>query len=285
MQGGSESDMKNIRMIALDLDGTLLNDENNISDRSRGILGRYAHAGVHIVLSTGRMEQSVVGYEDIMGIDCALILYNGAMVKVKRAEGRRTVLHIPLEEAYGDFMIDYSLRHGFLLNYYLNETLYADGNPELRKCAEFYTAQTGARYNFTRDMRSLKGQTPTKLILMTDPDDDANQLRSQSSQFKYFSGFFGNKVNLFRTGPVYLEFLNRHADKGVGLRILAERYGIRKDEILAFGDRENDISMFQYSGAGVAMKNADPHVRSSASAITEFTNNEDGVARYLERHL
>lgn len=91
------------------------------------------------------------------------------------------------------------------------------------------------------------------------------------------------KLKFFKTNPEYLEFLNRDADKGIGLRKISEFYGIKRESIIAFGDGENDIEMLEFAGMGVALSNAGDKVKAAADYIAEHDNNEAGVAMVLSK--
>jgi len=276
--------MEKLKLISLDLDGTLLDDTGRIPEENLRILKGFAQKDVIIVLSSGRMPDCVSPFADIMGIDCPLITYNGAMVKGKKSESRKTIYHNPLPSRYGDIILNYCLQNTFLLNYYLDDTLYALDDASLRKYALIYSGQTGAKYNFVEDFRKFKGYSPTKLILITDVFNE-DKFRMRDYQYEYFFKKLKGEVNLFKTNPEYLEFLNKCVDKGVGLKKLAEFYGIKCENIVAFGDGENDIEMLKRAGVGVALSNAKEKVKESADVVLEWDNNQAGVAKFLKEFL
>ncbi|MBI3991515.1 MAG: HAD hydrolase family protein, partial [Candidatus Omnitrophica bacterium] len=109
-----------IKMIALDLDGTLFDDSGKIPEKNAEILREASKKGIHIVLSSGRMTDCVSPAADELGIDCPLIVYNGAMVRGRKSEDRKIIFHKPLEPEYGDLLVDYTSKNNFHLNYYLN---------------------------------------------------------------------------------------------------------------------------------------------------------------------
>ena len=272
--------MKNIELISLDLDGTLLSDNGKIAEEDIKILRDFAGKGVVIALASGRMTDCVSPVADIIGIDCPLIVYNGAMVKVRESEGRQIIYHNPLQSGYGDMVMDYCIENRFHLNYYMNDILYAGKDESLAKYAIIYSQQTGAKFHFLEDIGKLKGNSPTKLILITDVCSE-DRFRTRDFQYEHFLKMVDGEVNLFKTNPEYLEFLNKDVDKGVGLRKLSEFYGIEREKIIAFGDGENDIKMLKFAGTGVALANAREEVKKSADYVTEKDNNAAGVAEFL----
>jgi len=277
--------MNDIRMIALDLDGTLLDDGGTIARENSRVLREYAGRGVVIVLASGRMTDCVSPFADMLGIDCPLLVYNGAMVRDTKEKNRDIVFHCPLESVHGDLLIEYCGRNGFHLNYYLDDVLYAQDVPSLRGYAEIYSRQTGAVFHFVRDLRRFRGRSPTKCILITDPYNEEDPTRARDYQFEHFSSLLGGEVNVVKTNPEYLEFLNGRVDKAVGLSKLAQEYGIDRESIVAFGDGENDREMLAFAGTGVAPANAKDSVKKTADIVLEETNNEAVVARYLSRFL
>ncbi|MCD6219701.1 HAD family phosphatase [Candidatus Calescamantes bacterium] len=274
--------MDNIELIALDLDGTLLDDKGKIPEENIEILQKFAKSNAIIALSSGRMTECVSPVADIMRIDCPLIVYNGAMVRARKSENREIIYHNPLPSEYGDMLIDYSLKHRFHLNYYLNDTLYAQEDKSLEKYALIYSRQTGATFHFLKDIRELKGNLPTKLILITDTfNKDVS--RTRDFQYEYFMKKLGKKVNLVKTNPEYLEFLKKGVDKGIGLQKLSEFYRIKRENIIAFGDGENDVEMLKFAGMGVALSNAKEEVKKIADCVLEWDNNQAGVAKFLSK--
>lgn len=270
----------NIELIALDLDGTLLADNGGISGESIRILKEFARRDVTIALSSGRMTDCVLPVADILGIDCPLVIYNGAMVKARKSEGSKIIYHNPLPPGHADMILDYCIENRFHLNYYLNDILYAQKDKALEKYALIYSRQTGAKFHFLENMKKLRGSSPTKLILITDVYNE-DKSRTRDFQHEHFLKTLHGKINLFKTNPEYLEFLNKDVDKGIGLEKLAEFYGIKREKIIAFGDGENDIKMLEYAGIGVALSNAEEKVKRAADYVTEGDNNSAGVAEFL----
>jgi len=278
--------MSKIKMIALDLDGTLLNSKREVPEENRRILVEADRKGIVVALSSGRMTYSMEPIAEFLGIDCAIIAYNGAMIRTKKNESRKIIFHKPLQCKYCDMLIDYSLKNHFLLNFYFEDRLFAQEDGILKRYSDLYANQTGALYNFVKDINVLKGKEATKLILLSDPSSGSDyDQRSRDGQYDFFKKVIGKKVNVTKTNPEYLEFMNREVDKGVGIKNLAEYYSIRTSEIIAFGDGDNDAPMLAMAGIGVAMKNAGQESKKAAKIISGWTNEEFGVAKVLKKYL
>ena len=159
-----------IRLIALDLDGTLLTDEKRVSPRNRAALAEAAARGVVVALASGRMTACIEPFARELGLDCPIIAYNGALVRGTEASGRPALLHRPLPARYGRELVDYC-RGRYLLNFYLDDRLFAEDRGDLRRFAELYSSRTGAVYEFVPDLRELATAGPTKAIVVTDPPE------------------------------------------------------------------------------------------------------------------
>jgi len=115
--------MSKIKLIAVDLDGTLLDKDGKIPEKNRYYLKKFSERGGITVLSSGRMTDRVAPFSKKLGIDCPLIVYNGAMVRSRKREGRKIIFHRPIPFRYSDYIIDYCLEKKFHLNFYLDDKL------------------------------------------------------------------------------------------------------------------------------------------------------------------
>ncbi len=271
-------------MIALDLDGTLLDDEGRISSADAAALKGFSEAGGIVVLASGRMTDNIRPFYDVMGLDGPTIAYNGALARESRAAGGGTILETPLPARYADEMIDYTRREHFHLNYYLDEKLYGRDDPELRRFAELYSRQTGAVYHFLPDLERFRGREPTKLIVVTDPTVPGEpNPHHRDELYEVWRERWGPEVTVMRTNPEYLEFYHGEAGKGRALMGLCHHCGIDRNLTLAFGDNFNDVSMLEAAGCGVAVANSNEDAAAAADWVSPLTNNESAVADAIER--
>ncbi len=268
---------KPIRLIALDLDGTLLNAEKTISPRNREALTRAAEAGVTIALASGRMTACIAPTAERLGIDCFIIAYNGGMARGRVADGRPILFHNPLEARYSDRLIDFC-RGKYLLNVYFEDKVYAQEAADLREWADLYSRRTGAVFRFVPDLEPFKGKGTTKAITVSAPEV-RNRLHDE-----WFPRL-GDETTIVKTDPEYLEFMERGTDKGVALEGLCRALGIPVEQAMACGDGDNDAEMLAAAGLGVAMANARAATRAAADEVSPLTNLEDAVADAVERHV
>jgi hypothetical protein len=271
------------RIVALDLDGTLLNSAGQVSADDAAALSHVRELGALVVLASGRMTAAIRPWYHRLGIDGPVLAYNGGMVRDSEERGEAILFEKALPARYADWLLDYADEHHFHLNYYLHDTLYAKDDPDLRRFADLYARQTGSVYHYVPSLQQFAGCDPTKIILITDPSLPGRfDPRRRDELYDEFRMRWDDEVSLFKTNPEYLEFLNRETDKGVGLEALAAAYSIPREEVMAFGDAGNDAPMLAWAGFGVAVANALPEARFEADYISPYSNNESAVARALE---
>ena len=271
-------------IIALDLDGTLLDDRGAISPADADALVRFTRSGGIVVFASGRMTDNITPFYDFLAIDGPTIGYNGAMAREPRSSGGRVILESALSAPYADALIDYTRRERFQLNYYLSEKLYARDDPELRRLADLYSRQTGAVFRFVTDLEQFRGREPTKLIIVTDPTVPGQpDPRHRDELYEVWQARWGSEVTVMRTNPEYLEFYSLAASKGTALAAVARHYEVDQALTLAFGDNHNDASMLSWAGCGVAVSNAQTEVQKLADWVSPLTNNESAVADAIDR--
>jgi len=272
------------RLIALDLDGTLLDSEGRISPDDARALIRFAGSGGVVVLASGRMTANVRPFYRELGIDGPTIAYNGALARQPEADGGGVILETALPARYADELIAYTAREHFHLNYYLDEKLYARDDPALRRFADFYSRQTGAVFHFIPDLERFRGREPTKLILITDrTDPEKPDPRRRDELYRVWSERWGHLTTIMRTNPEYLEFYHRDASKGRALAAVAAHCGVPQELTMAFGDNFNDVSMLEWAGCGVAVANSNADALAAADWVSPLTNNQSAVADAMAR--
>jgi Cof subfamily protein (haloacid dehalogenase superfamily) len=228
--------------------------------------------GIHVVLVTGRMFQSVRRYAREAGIDDPVVCYQGAVV-ADPVSGR-WLRHepIPLELARETIAALYD--EGFGLNCYVGDELYvAEVTPEARRYADFQDLQLHP----VGDLRVWLSEPPTKLVVIDDPEVlDGLKERMQAR--------FDGRLYISKSLPYFLEFASPDVTKAAGLDFLAEHLGFARERTVAFGDGENDIELVDWAGYGVAVANAHERVKELADLVCPSVD-EEGVAQVLEAYL
>jgi Cof subfamily protein (haloacid dehalogenase superfamily) len=264
-----------IKLVTIDIDDTLVNSDRVITPRVKQAINEATAAGVKIVLTTGRPLTGVVDYLDELGLnhsdDQYAVTYNGGMVQTTSGQ------------ALGGAQLS---RADYVELRQLADELGAYLQVETLEAA--YTADKDVNFWAIRENFIIKMPLHIKpLSEMTDDMDyvkfmligeeaEINRYRDslpQAIQDKYY---------IVKSTPHHLEFMNKKATKGGGLRVLAERLGLSIDQTMALGDQQNDITMIEAAGLGVAMANAVDEVKAVADAQTT-SQNEDGVGVAIEK--
>lgn len=234
-----------------------------------------ASLGAGVAFASGRIGSSMRQFLKDLDINVAMLTLNGAAVYLDQNHGSRVIYDAPLQSKYADYLISYSAGKDFAVNYYLNEKLYAGCGAGISKWTGLYHQETASAYNLVDSLDCFLGNKPSKVIFVGDPEElDKEEV--------YFRNLWGESVYICRTWDYYLEFLNVNANKGIGLQMLANSYGVGMDRVVAFGDAANDIPMLQAAGLGIAVGNADTSVKNVADKVSDWTNDEDAIAKEWE---
>jgi len=261
-----------IRLVAIDLDGTLLDNDLAISFRAKQAIRRAREQGVQVTLATGRMYASAVVYAEELDLDVPLITYQGALVKTSRSGEVLYRRHVPL--ALARQVIMEARDRGFHVNVYLDDRLYVEA---MTGRARDYARIARVPLHPVGDLVEFIREDPTKVLVVAEEqklDAWARECRE----------FFGQDLYITKSLPHFLEFLHPEATKGRGLTAVAQALGIPPAEIMAIGDSFNDLEMFKFAGLAVAMGNARREIREAADYVT-LANDDDGVAEALEKFV
>jgi len=260
------------RLAALDLDGTLLNDEHIVTDRCCEALQKLSAQGVVVVLISGRMHRAILPISDQIGLENPIISYNGGMIKHPRTG--EVMHHTPIPAAEAMALVEYGDQKGLHFNFCLNDQLFIK---EYNQWGELYENRTGVPATPLGDLHKLDGQEPTKMQILDTPEKIDLLLTECKAEF-------GERLYVTRTQVEYIEFMNPQVSKGRALQALANQLGIPNDLIVTFGDGYNDESMMEIAGFRVAMGNSVDEIKAIADYTTD-TNQNDGVALAVEHLL
>src|SRR4029079_1034920 len=263
---------REVEAVACDLDRTLIGEDALLHPRTLAAIAATRAAGIHVILVTGRMFQSVRRYAREAGIDDPVVCYQGAVVAEPVSGKRLRHEAIPLELVHETIAALYD--EGFGLNCYVDDELYvAEVTPEARRYADFQDLQLHP----VGDLRTWLTKAPTKLVVIDDPDVlDGLKARMRAR--------FDGRLYISKSLPYFLEFASPEVTKAAGLDFLAERLGFAQQRTVAFGDGENDIELVDWAGYGVAVANAHDRVKELADLICPSVDDE-GVAQVLEAYL
>lgn len=275
-----------IKAIALDIDGTLTNDEKRITPRTREALIAAQERGVRVVLASGRPVQglrALAGELDLARHHGLLVAYNGAVVVDAATDDELFSQPLSVEEARA--VVDHM--RGFDVITWVNygeELLVEDpfrcmiehrGAPK-----NIIKYERDACDLIVREVRDLRAaiDRPVEKVLTAGTDTYLQE------HWRAMARPFADALSCVFTADFYFEYMARDVHKGRALAGALPRIGIELAEVAAFGDAQNDLTMLTSAGTGVAMGNATDEVKAAADMVT-LTNNEDGIAHALEKIL
>jgi Cof subfamily protein (haloacid dehalogenase superfamily) len=261
------------RMLALDLDGTLLNDQLAVDPRDRAALERVRQKGVEVTLLTGRMLPSVKPYLEKLQITAPVVLYNGTIIHDPRF-GHETIMG-RLPSRLASQLIGLAAHHPVDAQLYIGpELLIGRETPAQREFLE--RERLSARE--VGDLAAAVSDDPLKLLFIGEPGVlDGLEGR--------WGRLVAGEARLVRSQPVYLECLPPNVNKGIALKVLVGSLNIPMKEVIAVGDQPNDVEMLREAGLGVAVANAHPTCLEAADVVLDRTNNEAAVEELVARYL
>ncbi len=260
------------RLVALDVDGTLLDPAHNLTPRNRAALQSARRHGAIICLATGKLLASVQPLVRDLGIDGEHITCNGAALMNSATATPAVAWALsPAQQAVALAAI-HSADADMPVAWYTADAIYTDAMP-----GALDTTLAAYHEPAVRHVAALDNTLPPPLkFLLTGDESRLLSLRNILLER------IGADMTVVRTTSDFVEIMAPGVSKGVALGELARRLGIAREEIVAIGDGENDIPLIEAAGLGIAMGNAMPALRERASQFT-LSNAEDGVAVALER--
>lgn len=261
-----------IKLLALDLDDTLLNKSNLISPRCREAIRKAVAKGVLVTIATGRMYASAVPFARQLGLDIPIITYTGALIKSGLSD--EVLFTRSFEPATAAELLELFRARGWYIQVYQGDKLYVE---EYNEKSQTYEALTGIKpIPAGPELYRLVNHV-YKMMAIAEPG-------AMKEIAQVVHSVFQGRVFAPLSRPRYLEMVHPDVNKGAAIDFLARRLGIKQSEVMAVGDSNNDVDMLKYAGLGVAMGNAMPGVKAIADAIT-LTNDEDGVAEAIHKYI
>jgi Cof subfamily protein (haloacid dehalogenase superfamily) len=274
------------KLICIDMDGTLLNSRKQISSATRAILLKAHQRGVHVVISTGRTYADALYYANMVGIRSPIIAANGAYIHDQ--EQHQLIYQSLLSEKLALKILDICNQYHVAPSFHTPEKEYY-GNIFLillwyllRFKNKIQSNDNGVKRKYVmnkmqwRKVITKEQSQILKCIIIDLSQKKINQIRQALAKVP--------ELEVASSGSNNIELNCKGISKGKGVEILAKYYNLKKGEIIAIGDGENDLSMIEYAGLGVAMGNASDVVKQKADYITD-TNDNDGVAKVIEKFV
>lgn len=254
-------------LIALDLDGTLLNSREHISPRNRRAIAEALDAGIRVVLVTGRGADTPIRVSRELNLNLPVICCHGALTKDFLAG--KTLGHMPVPMRHAKEMVEFAEREGLSIALYSKETFYRLEGSKLHM-----DDMTGPAWREVRTFGDVMHAAPTFIRFLGKESVDAMRERFGHLPLHFKYETWGDFVECAVT--------HNEATKESALARLCAQYDVPAKAVLAVGDSRNDVPMLQWAGVGVAMGNSLPEVH-DAVEFTTATNDEDGVALAIER--
>jgi Cof subfamily protein (haloacid dehalogenase superfamily) len=281
------AEAKRVKALAFDLDGTLLLPGAILGERTLTVLATLIRRGIRIIIATGRSTVSAEQYRRQLAVlpsgaeepgSGPMVCFNGA--KVALMPGGKTLGLRLLDPEVVDFCADLSRRAGVYYQAYFTSTQDPDGEFLLTgkdsSEAAGYQNHTGVSHRFGDIRTYLKATDFEGCIkgMFIGEGDALDRLRPILEER------FGRTIYLTKSSPTFLEVLAAGVSKGWGLSLAMEHCRLRSDEVIAFGDEENDLPMFGVAGFAVAPANAREEVRDAADLVAG-PNTAEGIAAFL----
>jgi Cof subfamily protein (haloacid dehalogenase superfamily) len=269
-----------IRLVVLDIDGTIAGISNDISPAVREVVQAVRQKGIQVAIATGRMFHSALRFHQTLQLDLPLMAYQGALIQDPLSGTVHR--HWTLDAAKALHLLDYfeevDFKHHLSVHAYVNDQLYVRTlTPETAE----YCERTGVTAIPVGDLRPLiQAQEPTKLLALSESADHIDvlytHLRSQYSPAELY---------LTKSIATFFEATNPLVNKGTAVRYVAEDLlGLRAEQVLTIGDNFNDLEMLEYAGIGIAMGSAPLPVQAVADWVAPDVE-QNGAAIALEQIL
>lgn len=263
------------KLLVLDVDGTLLNNENEISKRTLSTLIKAQHTGVRIVLASGRPTSGILPFAKELELDHFggfILSYNGS--KVIKADSGEVLFERRINPEQIPYLEKKARKNDFSIFTYHDDYL-------LTNNADNIHVRREAWLNHLRIMEEPEFSiaidfAPCKCVLVSDDEEALHGLES------HWKRRLAGVLDVFPSEPYFLEVVPFGIDKANTLGVLMEQLGVTRDEVIAIGDGVADVTMLQQAGVGVAMGHAQDSVKICADYVTA-SNEEDGVAQAVEK--
>ncbi len=262
------------KMLVLDLDDTLLNDQHEISEQNRTALIKAQELGIKVVLASGRPTQAMLRYAyelELDRFDSFIISFNGGnIIDMKQ---QKTIFEQSLTPEEIHSLHDFSLANNLHIITYSHEGVISETQSEY---IDVELNLTGMPHCKVDCFKTKVDFNAVKCILLEEP----GYLKTMENKLKNER----NDLSVSISKPFFLEVMPKGIDKAASIDHLAKQLGIDPGEIIAVGNAGNDLTMIQYAGLGVWVDNVTPELRPLADAIVA-SNNEHGVAEVVERFI
>lgn len=264
------------KLIAIDMDGTLLNSQGKLSDANKESIRLAKEKGIKVVITSGRALSALDRFleeTDLKDLDDYVIANNGGTVH--KGHTGECIFFIGIKGSDALKIYEESKKIGFKIHIYGKEVCFIT---EESKYSDFEINHIGTKVEKVDFNNYIKEDDDlVKILLFAEEDEIDSKIEMLSQDIK-------EKYHLVKSLPNLVEILPKNSNKGNGIEALGKILKINSEEIIAIGDQANDIEMIEYAGLGIAMGNAIDEIKEIASYITD-TNDNDGVAKAIKKFI
>ena len=263
-----------MKILFTDLDGTLLNKESKVSAKTKIFLDEFTSSGNKLVFSSGRPLYSILEVKENAGLN-----YPGALViasngsQIYDCDSDKTILEKRLPLTYVAYLQAAAVKNKLHIHTYTDDSIICDSEDEE---IIYYRRRIHLPLIITPDYASYLTKGPLKMLAIDLHDHD--RLTGFRASLEDWAA---DKITCIFSNDNDLEMFDKSAGKGNAVRYVYEHFGVDRKDTFAAGDAQNDISMIQAAGVGIAMLNADEAVKKAADVVTPKDNHNDGLAEYL----
>lgn len=262
------------KIFFFDLDGTLLNSEKRITEKTMEALKIFTDAGNHFCINTGRAIDSAKAVYDGLGLDFkGSFLCGSNGTEIYSVDDGKYVYRTGVELELVPKILDLAEEYGIHCHTYNDDHIVSRHDGE---CMNYYRRVIKTPLIVTDDVLKEIHRPPSKMIAIELHDHDKQERFREALQ-----KMVGDKLTLLYSNPYYMEIFPSEAGKGSAVTRLAKILGIPVENTYAAGDEQNDISMIEAAGCGIAMANATDMVKQIADVVTTYDNNHDGLAGFI----
>lgn len=263
-----------IKLIALDIDGTVLKKDLTISKELKSYIKEITKKNIKVVLATGRMYKAAIHIARELGINTPLICYQGALIR-NFYDNDDIIYQINTDKSLGFKIINELREKSIHINLYDNDNLYVEHDNQLIKeyCKDRYID-----YKVVKNFEDVECKNLHKILAINYNQNIIEGL------IKELNTKYGKELYIVKSTPYFVEISNLEAKKCNAIKYLADKWRINQSEIMAIGDQDNDIDMIEYAKIGIAMGNGTEKIKEKADYVTK-TIEEDGIIYAIEKFV
>jgi hypothetical protein len=261
-----------IKLLATDLDGTLVADLHTIPSRTQATIRALVKQGIYVVIATGRGYEDTRKFVHSLGLTTPVICYQGAVIYDSQTD--ETIANEGLSMLVTHQLIDLARSLDLSLSLHLDGNAYTERQTAQ---SQAFFGDIGTSLTEVTDLKQAVTTQPIKGMIVHPPHEI-------QAMVAHLQTAVGDRLNVFHSLGILIEITSPNVSKGYALETLAAHYGISQNEVMAIGDQDNDVEMIAWAGVGVAMGNASSKAKAVADHIAPPLEQE-GAAWAIEKFI